>query len=80
MDYSKLKSELHSIIDQVNDEAALYQARSILKAQLDPDHDWADDISDGFRAEIEEGIADADAGRIESQEEVRKMFREKFGR
>lgn len=80
MDYSKLKSELHSIIDQVNDEATLYQARSILKAQLDPDHDWADEISDDFRAAIEEGIADADAGRIVSHEEVKKVFREKFGR
>jgi predicted transcriptional regulator len=33
-----------------------------------------------MRAAIEEGIADADAGRVHSHEEVMKMFREKYGR
>jgi predicted transcriptional regulator len=80
MDYSSLKAELHQLIDQVNDEAALYQIRSILEAQSGPEYDWADDISDEMRAAIEEGIADADAGRVVGHEEVMKMFRQKYGR
>ncbi len=78
MEYSDLKAELHQLIDQVNDEAALYQVRSILEAQNG--HDWADDISNEMRMAIEEGIADADAGRVISHEEAMKMFRDKFGK
>lgn len=78
MDYSALKTELHQLIDQVNDEAALYQIRSILEAQAEPEHDWADDISDEMRAAIEEGIADADAGRVVSHEEVMKMINARY--
>ncbi|MBN1925137.1 MAG: hypothetical protein JW798_04815 [Prolixibacteraceae bacterium] len=80
MEYSDLKAELHQLIDQVNDEGALYQIRSILEAQAVPESDWADNISDEMRAAIEEGIADADAGRVVSHDEVMKMFREKYGR
>ncbi len=80
MDYSKLKAELHKLIDQVNDEAALYKIRSIIEAHSQLENDWADEISDEMRAAIEEGIADADAGRVVSHEEVMKMFRNKYGR
>ncbi len=78
MEYSDLKAELHQLIDQVNDEAALYQVRSILEAQTG--HDWADYMSDELRMAIEEGIADADAGRFISHEEAMKIFRDKFGK
>ncbi|HNZ72028.1 MAG TPA: hypothetical protein PKJ43_05360 [Prolixibacteraceae bacterium] len=77
MEYSKLKEELHQIIDQVNDEAALYQVRSILEAQTG--HDWADDMSDELREALERSIAQADAGNVISHEEVMKMLREKYG-
>jgi predicted transcriptional regulator len=77
MEYSKLKEELHQIIDQVNDEAALYQVRSILESQTG--HDWADDMSDELREALERSIAQADAGNVISHEEVMKMLREKYG-
>jgi predicted transcriptional regulator len=78
MDYSELKSELHRMIDSVNDEETLYQIRSILERQTEPEHDWYDDISDEMRAAIEEGIADADAGRVFSHDEAMKMIHEKY--
>lgn len=78
MDYSELKSDLHQMIDNVNDEDTLYQIRSILEGQTEPEHDWYDDISDEMRAAIEEGIADADAGRVFSHDEAMKMIREKY--
>lgn len=77
MEYSKLKEELHQIIDQVNDEAALYQVRSVLESQTG--HDWADDMSDELREALERSIAQADAGNVISHEEVMKMLREKYG-
>lgn len=78
MEYSKLKSELHQLIDQVNDEEVLYQIRSIVEAHSELEHDWANDISDEMRAAIKEGIADVDAGRVVCHKEVMKMFHHKF--
>ncbi|NLU38036.1 MAG: hypothetical protein GXX78_04000 [Bacteroidales bacterium] len=77
MEYSKLKEELHQLIDQVNDEAALYQVRSILEAQTG--HDWADDLSDNLREALERSLAQADAGNTIPHEDVLKMLREKYG-
>lgn len=73
MEYSKLKEELHQLIDQVNDEAALYQVRSILEAQTG--HDWADDLSDNLREALERSLAQADAGNTIPHEDVLKMLR-----
>jgi hypothetical protein len=80
MDYSELKSELHQMIDSVNDEETLYQIRSILEGHTEPEHDWADDMSDEMREALERSIAQADAGNVISHEEVMKMIREKYGR
>jgi hypothetical protein len=77
MEHSDLKAELHQLIDQVNDDKALYQVRSILEAQTG--HDWADDISDEMREALERSIAQADAGNVISHEDVMKMLREKYG-
>jgi len=62
------------MIDNVNDEEMLYQIRSILEGHTEPERDWYDEISDEMRAAIEEGIADADAGRVFSHEEATKML------
>jgi hypothetical protein len=80
MEYSELKSDLHRLIDMVNDEVTLYQIQSILEGHIEPEHDWADDISDELREALEKSIAQADAGNVISHEEVMKMFREKYGR
>jgi hypothetical protein len=80
MDYSELKTDLHRLIDMVNDEDTLYQIHSILEGQIEPEHDWYDDISDEMREALERSIAQADAGNVFSHEEVMKMFREKYGR
>jgi len=77
MDYSELKSDLHRMIDRVNDEETFYQIRSILEGHTELEHDWYDEISDEMRAAIEEGIADADAGRVFSHDEAMKIIREK---
>jgi len=78
MEYSKLKEELHQIIDQVNDEAALYQVRSILESQTG--HDWADDMSDELREALERSIAQADAGNVISHEEVMNQINARYGK
>lgn len=70
MKYSKLKSELHQLIDQVNDEEVLYQIRSIVEAHSEPERDWADDMSDEMREALERSIAQADAGNVISHEAI----------
>jgi predicted transcriptional regulator len=80
MDFSKLKAELHQLIDQVNDEETLYQIRTIIEIHTDSEHDWADDLSENAREALERSIAQADAGNVFSHEEVMKLFREKYGR
>jgi len=50
------------------------EARRLLEA-LPEDSDW-DDLVDAIldRLKIEQGLADADAGRVVSNEEVRRRF------
>ncbi|MFA9389000.1 MAG: hypothetical protein ACERKD_04305 [Prolixibacteraceae bacterium] len=78
MDYSELKSELHRLIDEVNDEDALYTVQSILEGLAKPDHDWADDLSDEMRTALEKSIEDADAGRVISHNEAMKIIHQKY--
>jgi uncharacterized lipoprotein YmbA len=80
MDYSKLKAELHQLIDQVNDEAALYQIRSILEAQAAIGHDWADDLSENLREALEASLSESENGNGISHEEAIGLINARYGK
>lgn len=80
MDYSSLKSELHRLIDEVNDKDALYTVHSILEGQAEPKHDWADDISDELREALEESLAESEKMKGISHEEAMKLINARYGK
>jgi hypothetical protein len=80
MDYSELKSELHRLVEMVNDEEMLYQVRSILSEHSVPVHDWADDLSDNLREALEASIAESEKGNGIDHEEAMKLINARYGK
>jgi predicted transcriptional regulator len=64
-----LRAELKHLIDAEQNPSVLEALRTLL---THPQQDWWDTISAEERAEIEQGIAEADRGEFISREEVMK--------
>jgi len=58
-----LKTSLHAVIDEINDTSVLEAYLFLLSRELKSQEDFWDTLDDQTKAAIEEGIADADAGR-----------------
>jgi len=67
MDIQLEKLELIKIIAETEDVSLIKSFKKLLKKEK---KDWWEDLSDEQKADIEEGIADADAGRVVSYESV----------
>jgi len=61
------KSNLIDWINQLSDSKMLTFLDGLRNTK--PEHDWWDDLSDAQKHEINEGIADAEAGRVITSEE-----------
>ena len=49
--------------------------RGLVDASAEQDHDWWDDLPDSVKESYEEGMRDAEAGRLIPMEEVMKRYR-----
>lgn len=58
-----LKTSLHAAIDAINDASVLEAYLFLLSRELKSQEDFWDTLDDQTKAAIDEGIADADAGR-----------------
>ena len=61
------KSNLIAWINQLSDSKMLTFLDGLRNTKSE--HDWWDDLSDSQKQEINEGIADAEAGRVITSEE-----------
>ena len=75
MNVFELKSDLHHLIDKINDKRILSAVRTILSKQTEQSSDWWDTISDEERAEIEQGLTEADRGEVIPHEEVMGKYK-----
>ena len=73
-----LKKGLHELIDNVDDEATLAICKQLLEREVAREEDFWDKLSEEEKAGIERGLADVEAGRVSSYEDVRKEIRDKF--
>ena len=73
-----LKKGLHELIDNVEDEATLSICKQLLEREMVREVDFWDKLSDDEKAGIERGLADVEAGRVSSYDEVRKEIKDKF--
>lgn len=76
MDVIELRADLHNMIDKITDSNVLNAVKTLLKAKTTRQQvDWWDTISEEERAEIEQGIAEADRGELIPHEEVMAKYK-----
>ena len=57
----------------IADEKSLKMVQAMLRAE--EEHDWWDDLSEGAKASIEQGLKDADEGKLTPHHEVMKKYK-----
>ena len=75
MNVIELRSDLHNMIDKITDSNILNAVKTLLSERTSTQADWWDIISDEERAEIEQGLAEADRGEVISHEEVMAKYK-----
>lgn len=75
MDVIELRTDLHNMIDKITDSNILNAVKTLLSGKTTKQTDWWDTISDEERAEIEQGLAEADRGETIPHEEVMKKYK-----
>jgi len=74
----ELKSDLHILIDKVNDVALLNKIKMLLSKQ-ESDSDFWNELPEEVRKSIEMSLKQADRGETVPHEKVINEFREKYG-
>jgi predicted transcriptional regulator len=74
MDIVELRTDLHNMIDKISDSNVLNAVKTLLSGKATTQIDWWDTISDEEKAEIEQGLAEADRGEVIPHEEVMKKY------
>ena len=75
MDVIELRTDLHNMIDKITDSKVLNAVKTLLSEKASEQVDWWDTISDEERAEINQGLAEADRGEIIPHEEVMAKYK-----
>lgn len=78
MNTSEIKADLHLLIENINDETILNAVRTILSKQSKRKTDWADELSDELRIELEKSLVEADKGRIMSHEDAMNQIKTRY--
>ena len=74
----ELKSDLHQLIDKVNDVSILTAIKVILSRETEKKDDWADTLSDELRKELEKSIVEADKGKTISHNEAMSQIKSRY--
>ncbi len=75
MDVIELRADLHNMIDKISDSNILYAVKTLLSGNAAKQADWWDTISEEERAEIEQGLAEADHGEVIPHEVVMAKYK-----
>ena len=78
MTTSEIKTDLHFLIDNINDESILNAVRTILKKQIKTKTDWADELNEDLRKELNESILEANKGIVISHTEAMKQIKIRY--
>jgi hypothetical protein len=73
MGIKAIKLELIEWLSNLQDSETIEYLKFV-KDSDSKENDWWHDLSDEVKAGIERGIADVDAGRVVSHEEVKKKY------
>jgi hypothetical protein len=70
-DIQNIKIELIQWLTTLDDKSLIQKIIDLRKNQT---KDWWNDISDTEKISLKKGISDADAGKLNSQSEARKVY------
>jgi predicted transcriptional regulator len=66
----QLKSELHILIDHLQDNDVLNAVKTLLGRSVNAEADFWDELSEIDKAEIKEGIKDIEEGRTYTYQDI----------
>lgn len=75
MNVTELRSDLHNMIDNITDSNILNAVKTLLAGKTATQTDWWNVISDEERAEIEQGLSEAERGEVITHEEVMSKYK-----
>ncbi|MDD2278182.1 MAG: hypothetical protein PHD06_02930 [Bacteroidales bacterium] len=78
MNVLELKSDLHHLIDKINDKSILNAVRTILSKQAEKSTDWWDMANEEDKKAIKEGLEQLDKGDFLTRSQVRGKIKEKY--
>jgi predicted transcriptional regulator len=67
-----LREQVKKYIDEADDKTVKMVYAML---EVDANDDWWDELQDSVKADIDEGIKQADAGQLTSHEEVMKKYK-----
>jgi predicted transcriptional regulator len=74
----ELKSDLHQLIDKINDANILNAVKVLLAKESKTESDWAYSLSDDLKSELEESILEADQGKTITHEDAMKQIKSRY--
>jgi predicted transcriptional regulator len=75
MNVSELRTDLHKMIDKIDDSYVLNAVRVLLSDKVSSQTDWWERISEDERLEIQLGMDEADRGEVIPHDEVMNKYR-----
>jgi len=78
MNAIELKSDLHRLIDKINDVSILKAIKVILSRETVKKTDWAETLSEDLKAELEKSILEADQGKIISHDDAMNQIKSRY--
>ena len=75
MDVIELRTDLHNMIDKISDSNILLAVKTLLSSNNLNQTDWWETINVTERAEIEQGIKEAERGEVIPHEEVMEKYK-----
>jgi len=75
MDVIELRADLHNMIDKISDSNVLNAVKTLLSGKTAKQADWWNTITEEERAEILQGLAEADRGELILHEKVMAKYK-----
>lgn len=74
MDIAALKTDLHQLIDKIENEQVLNAIHTLVAQQAVVENDFWDELTPAQKNDIEAGLADLEAGRSKRSGDVLRKY------
>ncbi len=75
MNQTELKTDLHQLIENVDDKNILEAIKTILTKRASTNNDWFDELSYDLKAALDESVDEANQGKTISHQEAMQQIK-----